>query len=527
MTRAIIWTAVSSGRQAENDKESLPEQDNRLTEIAREKGWDVIDLIVVPGYSRVYYNYREFAEAAEADGIPGPVRMFSHWEKKDFDIFACIDGSRFGREQSIFAEVVGRTIDGGAQVFSMKDGYIHQGNKRMYVSMGGYAAASEIDELVRRHKMGFRGRAEKGLKVSARTLFGYREIRDDKGKVIRQEPDPNLTYIFELVAESLLKGTPWNTIARELYEQHNIVNPHTGKIFHHGLFHDAMMSPTFWGHTAINFTRESHTWVIDETEPVPENVQVWRNTHEPIYTGELADAVRQELLRRSTMTGRATPHRTRRFSGFVVCGECGKYMSFTHDRGGSYQAMRCQTYFRPDVDGAPACHQKQSIHCHKIVTFLKPLLQEILDSDDPESILELKRDDGPEIARLKQSLRRSQEAMNSIAYAMRSVNPANPMFAVLTNQAEQIGDETRRYQQDLQILEARHCIRDKKRSSRTIQQVAEMKQEKFWLLPEREINQMLLSIFEPFKIIALNGEVLKMEEREGRRRTRKLRYNAL
>ena len=264
--RTILWIAVSSGRQAEDDKESLPEQKRRLLEVSSVNMWDVVDVVLVPGHSRVYYNYREFAEAALEEKIDGPMRMFDHWNRKDFDMFTCVDGSRFGREQSIFAEVVARTIDAGAQLFTLKDGFINASNRRMYVSMAGYSSASEIDELKRRRAFGMRGRAEKGLRVSSRTLFGMREIRDEKGRAIREERDPALQYIFDRVAQELLAGTSWNSLEDSLYNNYQITNPRTGRPFVHGFFRSIMASPTFWGHTAMHFTVRNRSfphWAYD------------------------------------------------------------------------------------------------------------------------------------------------------------------------------------------------------------------------------------------------------------------------
>ena len=43
--RAVLWIAVSSGAQAEDDQESLPEQARRLQELASKQGWQVVDTI--------------------------------------------------------------------------------------------------------------------------------------------------------------------------------------------------------------------------------------------------------------------------------------------------------------------------------------------------------------------------------------------------------------------------------------------------------------------------------------------------
>ena len=49
-------------------------------------------------------------------------------------------------------------------------------------------------------------------------------------------------------------------------------------------------------------------WVFDPAEPVPEGVKMWRDTHEPMLTGDLAERLKAELRRRSlAIKGSARP----------------------------------------------------------------------------------------------------------------------------------------------------------------------------------------------------------------------------
>jgi len=520
MIRTILWIAVSSGRQAEDDKESLPEQKRVLEDLAQQHQWDVIDTILVPGHSRVYYNYREFAEAALEDNIPGPLRMFQHWENQDFDLFACMDGSRFGREQSIFAELVARTIDGGAQLFTVKDGYIHASNRRMYISMAGYSSASEIDELKRRRAMGMRGRAARGLKVSSKTLFGYHEIRDEKGRAIRQEPDPALRHIFDRVAQELLSGTSWNSLEKTLHERYGISNPKTGKVFSHGFFRWLLSSPTFWGHTAQHFrihNRRFPHWAYDETLLPPEGVDLWRHTHPPIYPEPLSSAVQAEIRRRSeVVAGHATGRSTRRFSGLVICGECGAYMGLVVDNKSSYEAMRCNRRYQQDRFIQQECGQNKSIHTRRIKAFVNQLLEAMLNSANPEALFHTQPND-KELVRTQQRLAAAQEEMDRMVIGMRYISPTNPAFASFTTQIEEIGQEVQQLQLDLQQLEAQQHKQRQGGLRQNVDEIRAMTLDHFWELPEREINQRLHIMLSPYKIVVLNGEVVKLAEHHGRR----------
>jgi hypothetical protein len=111
--RAVLWCAVSDEKQAREEKIGLAEQERLLREKAEGEGWLIVDILIVPGFSRRFYNYPEFMAAALKDGIEAPKRLMEHWNAGDFDVLACRYGSRFAREQSIFGEVVARTIDMG------------------------------------------------------------------------------------------------------------------------------------------------------------------------------------------------------------------------------------------------------------------------------------------------------------------------------------------------------------------------------------------------------------------------------
>ena len=103
------------------------------------------------------------------------------------------------------------------------------------------------------------------------------------------------------------------------------------------------MRPVFWGHSARNFEHQNckngekkGRWIYDESETYPDDMIMFRNTHPPVWEGELADRIRDELDRRKGLArGRATSAYTHRFSGLAVCGECGRFMRVWRD--GNYR----------------------------------------------------------------------------------------------------------------------------------------------------------------------------------------------
>lgn len=352
--RAILWLAVSDPKQAAKDKESLPDQEARLRALADGEGWDVIDVIRVPGFSRDYYTFREFADDAaqnKPDPISDPLRMFDHWRRQDFDVFACYDGSRFGRDQSIFAEVVNRTIDMDARLYTLRDGWIDATNRRMFVSMAGYAASGELDKLRERRDMGMRGRAKRGLPTSSQTHHAYKVVRDDLGHAVRLEV-VNQAFYDDVWTLLVVDRITWSEMERVLHERFG----HTradGKRFAPGHIYQQLHSPTFWGHSARHYVlhpqshRSNQAWMFDVSQDPPEGVEIYRDTHPAVWQGEKGARAIAEMLRRKTLQPGSQPYATHRFAGLLLCDECGYSLTVRihHYKGSVRQAMYCKSRY--------------------------------------------------------------------------------------------------------------------------------------------------------------------------------------
>jgi DNA invertase Pin-like site-specific DNA recombinase len=147
--RAAIWCAVSTHAQHEPEKVSLPEQEEQSRLHAQKNGWQVVDLMKVPGHSRRYIDFHELAADAAEEGIDAFYRLKAHWEAKDFDVLIIRDGDRFARTQALHAYITEQIIKCGATIFSLADGLIDERNYRMWIAMSGFKAAGEIDRLVK------------------------------------------------------------------------------------------------------------------------------------------------------------------------------------------------------------------------------------------------------------------------------------------------------------------------------------------------------------------------------------------
>jgi hypothetical protein len=326
--RIVGMCAVSTPEQADDEKTSLEEQERLIRQWCDEHGHTLVDLLIVPGFSRRYYNLPELIEASlkQKPPVDAPARLLAHTRSRDFDVFACRYGSRFAREQSIFAEIVSRVIDAGAVMFTFQDGWINRSNYRMYIAMGGYAASTEVDRLVSALNEAQNKLVANGLPPAGRVRMSHRVARDRLGKVVAVEVDPTKRRLLDDIAYLLVdENVPWLRMSQLLYERYGHTTAKGRPIEVRTLWR-LLYSPTFWGHTARFFEKLGAfgVWAFDESEPVPDGVVVYRNQFEPAYTGEQAERVKAELRRRADIIkGRARPGGAYMFTGLLMCDDCG------------------------------------------------------------------------------------------------------------------------------------------------------------------------------------------------------------
>lgn len=492
--RVILLEAVSTGNQALSSKQSLPEQDERLRELAQRFHWNIVDVILVPGHSRAYYTYREFAEDALSEGIPAPMRMFEHWQKRDFDVFACSSGDRFGREQSIFAEVVGRTIDAGAIVYTLRDGEINKANRRMFVSMGGYQASTEIDELKRRYNFGMNRRAADGKPLSSRVVFTHRVVRDDKGKAVTMMVRDEMRPLIADIAALLLERVAWSALEHELYQRCGHVADN-GKPFPRNAIYHLLHSATFWGNSARHAPPKSRgAWVFDASAPKPEGALMHYGTHEAGYTGEVAEEVKAELRRRLTLRGSARPDSDYALSAMFACAECGYKMAWTYSNR-RWRGARCNTAYGLRSYTEAGCSQRQHMPEQYALTYMRQLVSLIVTSGDIQQALAALSEPEPvdETPELERQLTRLED--EGRALIQKQLRAPASVSALYDEQIDVLGKRMEALQARLDM--ARHKRPSASDRASQQQAVIDMRAlgDAFWNRPAGEINQVLRRVF--------------------------------
>jgi DNA invertase Pin-like site-specific DNA recombinase len=382
--RAVFFIAVSSEAQAGDDRESLPEQRRALDDAAARFGWRVTDVIEVPGFSRSFYTVREFVEAAALSDLPDALRLFDHWTRRDFDVLAAVNTTRLGRDQSILAEVIRRTIDAGARVYTVKDGWIDAQNQRMHIAMSGYATGAEMDELKRRRDFGIRGRVKRGLPVGE-VPGTHLLLREANGRAIRLVVDETKRRLFDDIHHLV-------TAERVAYldlESRLVERGHAP--MGSGVVYSWLRNVYTYGHSGIGLNdrrgQRGWQWVYDPRVVPPPGVTIYRDTHEAVWSGEPAAVLYAELDRRHALTGLKRPKLARRYTGLCVCARCGRPMRSMASLNARYHYLRC-------VDG---CH-KGSLPRPVVDAFIAGFIEAIAAGATLDALLRPPADPRPDQA---------------------------------------------------------------------------------------------------------------------------------
>jgi hypothetical protein len=383
--RVIIWAAVSTVGQADEEKFSMDAQVNDATALCERNGWQIVDIIRINGHSRNYRTLAQLAAAGRAHDEPGFDKLIAHLTACDFTILIARDANRFARKASLLYEIVDMILeDCGARIYSLADGWVDSSNADMWLMVKGFEVRKQMNwitkEMARgRHKLV----DERGLPASSKNVWSHMRVRDERGKAVALVPDPSKQHIIADAARLVLERIRWDHIERELFNRfgHGV----DGKPFTRQFFYLLFYSPWFWGHAARNHfniaspnKRKLGSWAFDASEPVPEGVTLNRDINPPALTGELAAQLRGELARR--LSYRPNNHyRTHRFSGLLICDHCRYAYVWAGSKSRGYN---CESKFR--ITATTRCPRKWYINENRVEAWITPYLVEMLRRQQPD-----------------------------------------------------------------------------------------------------------------------------------------------
>ena len=523
----MIWCAVSSRAQNEPDKISLPQQEADARALCVRNEWQIVDILRVPGHSRRYIDIHDLAADAAKEGIDAFYRLLAHWDARDFDILIVRDGERFARTQALHAYVVERTITIDARIYSLVDGWVDERNYRMWIAMAGYKAAGDIDRLVKARNDAITARAQRGLPVSSRIPISHKLVRDPvNGRALRLEVDESKRRLWDDLALLILEGVAWVQIDWELYNRFGHVMDN-GKPYYAHYMYRLIMKPLFWGHMARNHNSPTSkngskfgAWIYDESEPLPEGVIMFRNTHPAVWEGELADLIRAEVKRRSdTVRGSTNPGNTHRFSGLGVCAECGSFMATFVNEG--YRGLVCpagRVKFSPKL---PPCNNNKIINERKIIARMNDYLQQMLEQNTTEVFGE----EDNQQNNLRDRLEKLAEEIASLEeqariLIRRQASAGEELQALYDEELNQINTRLRNMRATRTGLQAQTIADQQSETMQqvTLEELASMTLDAFWKQDSRYINQILHRLMGKKRLLGLKGEIIGVAEVNRRQR---------
>jgi hypothetical protein len=517
--RAVIWCAVSTKAQAvEEEKDSLEAQERDARALCQRENMLIVDVLRVDGHSRRYVDIHECARDMAAQGIIAFKRLLELWQDRAFDVLICRDGSRFARTQALHAYVVERTIDIGARLYSLSDGWIDSKNYRMFISMSGYKAAADVDSFVALQKIGKEKRVQRGLPMVL-PMWSHKVIRDSLGKALHLEIDETYRLFWMDLAELLLyedekgKKLSWRAIAQKLISKGH-VNPNTGLGYMAEHLRYFLYHPQLWGNSAMYYNRKpSGRWVYDSSAPVATGITIYYDQFPAIYTGELAEKVKDELTRRLEVGERKSLSGKYMFTGLLVCPMCGRSIR-CYVAHGKLWGWRCLTGWQARTSGGRrvggGCDNAMPIRDHLVQEWFAIRLREAYKTNNQNIFLQDSQENNLIVGQLNAILKdknKKIQQLNNLASELANAETDRIRRVIHDKMAkldQEIGVLEQRETQYASQLEAESVIEERATAFQAFQEIGP---DEFWSLPPTKINKILRGLLGKFRVIIYQAEV--------------------
>lgn len=522
--RAVILAAVSSPQQATDDKHSIASQIESAKAWCAKNDHVLVDTLTVV-HSRDYVDFHEAAADMRRVGQDGFDRLNAHWQACDFDVLIVAYGSRLGRTASLHSYIVERTIkELGMTIYVMSENMLYtRDNFRFWNTLSAHHAAAENDERTRRRLQTIDAMVMSGVPLPiGRPIWTHRIVRDpDTGRRLYPMPKDEIRPVFDALATLILEGVPYYELGMSLYARFGILDTfpdtrnyrkpknQTPRPFSTTKLFRTLFNPTFWGHTAQNYRASIRhntplnwrvgLWMLDDREAPPPDVHITYNTHEAVYTGELAERVKDEMTRRSrVIMGKAKPKGGQPFTGLLVCHECG-YRLVSANKG-AY--MRCDTPYQRK--GRVRCSQTKVLPAWKVETFFDRLLGILLAGD--ESIFNVEPSPAPS-ATVTDTLNMQIASLDS--QIKRLIDLGQYTNQDVTEIAQRVNEltEARRLaieQRDSLLAPQRSAQAEHQRRKLALADIEHIRRV-FWKQPPSVINQTLHRVMGDYRVTVTNG----------------------
>lgn len=231
MKSAILFAAVSSRQQAQDDKVSLERQIELGREHAEKWKLSIYGQLIIPGVSRSITLYDRAANTVQGIWIDQNgdkeetfvyAKLLEMIEAKAFDVLIFLNRSRLGRKASLSETVIELCNEHGIKPYDMESppSTLDVGNnyaERLVGAFRSHSAQQEIVNLVASSEAGKRKRAENGY-MPGRITFGYVPIYDSKRNVSYTVDEYSVETILMIHGLYMENGLGTNRVSNKLNE---------------------------------------------------------------------------------------------------------------------------------------------------------------------------------------------------------------------------------------------------------------------------------------------------------------------
>lgn len=372
MKRFVSLIAVSSEKQATPDKVSLSDQrDSIAKEIARWNGV-LAEELEIPGHTRAYTSLQE----AERE-LPAYRRLHELIVAGTFDVLIFFNYSRLARDIGLGGNVVSLCQKHKIVLYPASSppsdlDFRHDAMNLFLASFGLTSSHNEVAEIIRRHRMGMPKRIARG-EFPGVVPWGWKTRYTEQGEKI-VEVDEQAKQTLLTICNLYLEGKGANTIAKHL----NVTGVQTPA------------GEYSWREQNVNRLiggirkYAGMTWVNKRSKTGREYAEAPSRWPSLIDSDMAAKVEAEQNYRRRGSRYVESPHR---FSGMILCAECGEVMNciHTHSHGGRYryEIARC-----PNGCQQLVAHRVEAA-LRKFFTgdeFFQILSEEYTATDDTEKI---------------------------------------------------------------------------------------------------------------------------------------------
>ncbi|MBO8161916.1 MAG: recombinase family protein [Thermosipho sp. (in: Bacteria)] len=416
--KAAIYCRLSREDEGLDQSESIKNQKDFLTRYVLEQGWELVDIYIDDGFTGTDFNR------------PGFKRLLEDIEKGRVNLIVTKDLSRLGRDYITTGYYIEKYFpERNIRYIAVNDGIDtflnNPGNDiTPFKSVINDMYARDISNKVR---SAMDTKRREGKFIGAFAPFGYKKDPADKNRlVVDEETAPIVRRIFHMY----LNGYGISKIAHILNSE-GVITPseykaamtgYRGKakntLWSHNTVKKILENPTYAGCLAQNKYRRVN-YKSRKLKNVPRNRWIVVNgTHEPVVDMKTYNDV-QEMLARNSNKDYSNRNKPRLLSGFVFCGDCGKYMTFTSTSSGVVYLV-CSTYKRHTSRYCTRHSIKESELEQMVLEDIKRLAAQAVDRGRLLDAAKGEVEEGPHIYLMEQ-MKKIEKRINEIKRIIKSL----------------------------------------------------------------------------------------------------------